>query len=53
MSIFLDQIEKRKRLEEATLVETFEKGARRLGIEGKKKHAIPPTDHTMNYQTTE
>ena len=46
MSIFLDQIEKRKRLEEATLVETFEKGARRLGIEGKKKHAIPPTDHT-------
>ena len=35
MSIFLDQIEKRKRLEEATLVETFEKGARRLGIEGK------------------
>ena len=46
MSIFLDQIEKRKRLEEATLVETFEKGARRLGIEGKKKHAVPPTDHT-------
>ena len=32
MSIYLDQIEKRKRLEEATLIETFEKATKRLGI---------------------
>ena len=45
MSIFLDQIEKRKLLEEASLAETFEKGTRRMGIGSSKRHAVPPSDH--------
>ena len=47
MSIFLDQIEKRKRLEEATLIETFEKATKRLGINGgSHRHKPKPTDNT-------
>lgn len=47
MSIYLDQIEKRKRLEEATLIETFEKATKRLGINGgSHRHKPKPTDNT-------
>ena len=46
MSIFLDQIEKRKLLEEATLAETFEKGTRRMGLGSSKRHAVTPSDNS-------
>lgn len=46
MSLFLDQIEKRKRLEDATLAETLQKATRRMGIRTHKHDPIPTTDHT-------
>lgn len=46
MSIFLDQIEKRRRLEETTLMETFERARKRMGFSGGTKQRIPQTDHS-------
>ena len=46
MSIFLDQIEKRRKLEEATLIETFERARKRMGFSGGTKQHIPQTDNS-------
>ena len=47
MSIYLDQIDKRRELEDAALVETFEKGRRRMGFTGSGQQHIPQTDNSL------
>ena len=52
MALYIDQIKKRRQMEEATLAEALEKGARRMGFR-KRKTVVPQNDQSAIRQLLE